>query len=159
MIDTVVIDEEYQEPLGNSQNWIKKENMSWLAARGLDKKGDAPELNERVQMYVQQTNIPLPHQSSGSVKSVVDTDKIDFWVRQFLSCFSKVDQDLQSSEDSQEKPSWVTSSNVMSLLKLLDTVRGFGPLCNIWKGGTQEEGFLQYVKREMSMGLRNNWQQ
>ncbi|KAL7578511.1 hypothetical protein ACA910_011572 [Epithemia clementina (nom. ined.)] len=39
MIDTVAIDEEYQEPLGDSQNWNKKENTSWLSARGLDKMG------------------------------------------------------------------------------------------------------------------------
>ncbi|KAL7563986.1 hypothetical protein ACA910_007105 [Epithemia clementina (nom. ined.)] len=46
----------------------------------------------------------------------------------------------------------------MSLLNLPDAVRQFGPLCNIWEGGTQGEGFLWYVKRVMSMGLRNNWQ-
>ncbi|KAL7562843.1 hypothetical protein ACA910_002461 [Epithemia clementina (nom. ined.)] len=178
MIDTVAIDEEYQEPLGNSQNFNKEENMSWLAARGLDKKRSAQELKERVQMYLQQTNIPLPRQSSGSVKGVVDvwkslhsllqivmrtgedainTEEIDFWVKRFLSCYAKVDQGLQSSEDSHEKPSWVTLYNFMPLLNLPDVVRQFGPLCNLWEGGTQGEGFLWYVKREMSMGLRNNW--
>ncbi|KAL7567091.1 hypothetical protein ACA910_002812 [Epithemia clementina (nom. ined.)] len=179
MIDTVAIDEEYQEPLGDSQNWNKKENTSWLSARGLDKKGSAQELKERVQMSLQQTNIPLPRQSSGSVKGVVDvwkslhsllqivmrtgedainTEEIDYRVKRFLSCYAKVDQGLQSSEDSHEKPSWVTSYNFMSLLNLPDAVRRFGPLRNIWEGGTQGEGFLRYVKREMSMGLRNNWQ-
>ncbi|KAL7560906.1 hypothetical protein ACA910_008187 [Epithemia clementina (nom. ined.)] len=179
MIDTVALDKEYQEPLGNPQNWNKVENMSWLAARGLDKKGNAQELKERVQMYLQQTNIPLPRQSSGSVKGVVDvwkslhsllqfvmrtgvdainTEEINFQVKRFLFCFTKVDQGLQSSEDSHEKPSWVTSYNFMSLLNLPDAVRQFGPLCNLWEGGTQGEGFLWYVKREMSMGLRNNWQ-
>ncbi|KAL7578583.1 hypothetical protein ACA910_011639 [Epithemia clementina (nom. ined.)] len=179
MIDTVAIDEEYQEPLGDSRNWNKKENTSWLSARGLDKKGSAQELKERVQMSLQQTNIPLSRQSSGSVKGVVDvwkslhsllqivmrtgedainTEEIDYWVKRFLSCYAKVDQGLQSSEDSHEKPSWVTTYNFMSLLNLPDAVRRFGPLRNIWEGGTQGEGFLQYVKREMSMGLRNNWQ-
>ncbi|KAL7578483.1 hypothetical protein ACA910_011550 [Epithemia clementina (nom. ined.)] len=179
MIDTVGIDKEYQEPLDNSRNWIKKENTSWLSARGLDKKGSAQELKERVQMYLQQTNIPLPRQSRGSVKGVVNvwkslhsllqivmrtgedainTEEIDFWVRRFLSCYAKVDQGLQSSEDSHEKPSCVTSYNFMSLLNLPDAVRQFSPLCNIWEGGTQGEGFLWYVKREMSMGLQNNWQ-
>ncbi|KAL7558841.1 hypothetical protein ACA910_002317 [Epithemia clementina (nom. ined.)] len=135
MIATVAIDKEYQEPLGNSQNWNKKKNMSWLAARGLDKKGNAQELKERVQMYLQQTNIPLPRQSSGSVKGVVDvwkslhsllqivmrtgvdainTEEIDFWAQRFLSCYANVDQGLQSSEYSQEKPSWVISYNFMS---------------------------------------------
>ncbi|KAL7573340.1 hypothetical protein ACA910_011703 [Epithemia clementina (nom. ined.)] len=179
MIYTVAIDEEYQEPLGDSRNWNKKENTSWLSARGLDKKGSAQELKERVQTSLQQTNIPLPRQSSGSVKGVVDvwkslhsllqivmrtgedaikTEEIDFWVKRFLSCYAKVDQGLQSSEDSHEKPSWVTSYNFMSLLNLPDAVRRFGPLRNIWEGGTQGEGFFRYVKREMSMGLQNNWQ-
>ncbi|KAL7577908.1 hypothetical protein ACA910_007544 [Epithemia clementina (nom. ined.)] len=179
MSDTVAIDEEYQEPLGDSRNWNKKENMSWLSARGLDKKGSAQELKERVQMYLQQTNIPLPRQSSGSVKGVVNvwkslyslpqivmrtgedainTEEIDYREKRFLSCYAKVDQGLQSSEDSHEKPSWVSPYNFMSLLNLLDTVRQFGPLRNIWEGGTQGEGFLWYVKREMSMVLRNNWQ-
>ncbi|KAL7560229.1 hypothetical protein ACA910_020527 [Epithemia clementina (nom. ined.)] len=115
MINTVAIDVEYQEPLGNSQNWNKKENTSWLSARGLDKKGSAQELKERVQMYLQQTNIPLPCQSSGSVKGVANvwkslhsllqivmrtgedatiTEEIDFWVSLFLSCYAKVDQGL-----------------------------------------------------------------
>ncbi|KAL7555438.1 hypothetical protein ACA910_008058 [Epithemia clementina (nom. ined.)] len=179
MINTVAIDEEYQEPLGNSRNWNKKENTSWLSARGLDKKGSAQELKERVQMSLQQTNIPLPRQSSGSVKGVVDvwkslhsllqivmrtgedainTEEIDYRVKRFLSCYAKVDQGLQSSEDSHEKPSWVTSYNFMSLLNLPDAVRRFGPLRNIWEGGTQGEGILWYVKREMSMGLWKNWQ-
>ncbi|KAL7563782.1 hypothetical protein ACA910_020466 [Epithemia clementina (nom. ined.)] len=179
MINTVAIDEEYQEPLGDSQNWNKKENTSWLSARGLDKKGSAQELKERVQMSLQQTSIPQPRQSSGSVKGVVDvwkslhsllqivmrtgkdainTEEIDYQVKRFLSCCAKVDQGLQSSEDSHEKPSWVTLYNFMSLLNLPDAVRQFGPLRNIWEGGTQGEGFLRYVKREMSMGLRSNWQ-
>ncbi|KAL7565871.1 hypothetical protein ACA910_007429 [Epithemia clementina (nom. ined.)] len=41
IINTVAIDEEYQEQLGNSQNWNKKKNMSWLAASGLDNRGNA----------------------------------------------------------------------------------------------------------------------
>ncbi|KAL7555927.1 hypothetical protein ACA910_009095 [Epithemia clementina (nom. ined.)] len=135
MIDTVAIDEEYQEPLGDSRHWNKKENTSWLSARGLDKKGSAQELKERVQMYLQQTNIPLPGQSSHSVKGginvckslhsqlqivmrtgedAINTEKIDFRVKRFLSCYAKVDQGLQSSEDSHEKPSWVTLYNFMS---------------------------------------------
>ncbi|KAL7573032.1 hypothetical protein ACA910_007523 [Epithemia clementina (nom. ined.)] len=112
MIDTVAINEEYQEPLCDSQNWNKKETTSWLSARGLDKKGSAQELKERVQMYLQQTNIPLPCQSSGSVKGVVNvwkslhsllqivmrtgedeinTEEIDFLVKRFFSCYAKVD--------------------------------------------------------------------
>ncbi|KAL7563829.1 hypothetical protein ACA910_019560 [Epithemia clementina (nom. ined.)] len=179
MINTVAIDEEYQEPLGNSQHWNKKENTSWLSARGLDKKGSAQELKERVQMYLQQTSIPLPGQSSQSVKGgvnvwkslhsllqivirtgedAINAEKIDFRVKRFLSCYAKGDHGLQSSEDSHEKPSWVTLYNFMSLLNLPDAVRRFGPLCNIWYGGMQGEKFLWYVKREMSMGLRNNWQ-
>ncbi|KAL7580977.1 hypothetical protein ACA910_005791 [Epithemia clementina (nom. ined.)] len=179
MINTVAIDKEYQEPLGNSRNWNKKENTSWLSARGLDKKWSAQELKERVQMYLQQTSIPLPRQSSGSVKGMVDvwkslhsllqivmrtvedainTEDFDFRLKCFLSCYTKVDRGLKSSEDSHEKPSWVTLYNFMSLLNLPDVVRRFDPLCNIWEGETQGEGFLWYVKREMSMGLRNNWQ-
>ncbi|KAL7581179.1 hypothetical protein ACA910_005968 [Epithemia clementina (nom. ined.)] len=163
MIDPVAIDKEYQEQLGNSQNWNKKENMSWLAARGLDKKGSAQELKEMVQMYLQQTNILLPRQSNGSVKGVVDvwkslhsllqivmrtgedaknTEEIDFRMKQFLSCFTKVDQDLQSSEDSHAKPSWVTLYNFMSLLNLPDAVRQLDPLHNVWEGGTQGKRFL-----------------
>ncbi|KAL7567259.1 hypothetical protein ACA910_016725 [Epithemia clementina (nom. ined.)] len=131
------------------------------------------------QMYLQQTNIPLPRQSSGSGKGVVNvwkslhsllqivmrtgedainTEEIDFRVKCFLSCYTTVDQGLQSSEDSHKKPLWVTLHNFMSLLNLPDVVKQFGPLCNIWEGETQGEGFLWYVKREMSMGLRYNWQ-
>ncbi|KAL7564653.1 hypothetical protein ACA910_009340 [Epithemia clementina (nom. ined.)] len=91
-------------------------------------------------------------------EDAINTEEIDYRVKRFLSCYAKVDQGLQSSEDSHEKPSWVTLYNFMSLLNLPDAVRQFGPLCNIWEGGTQGEGFLWYVKREMSMGLRNNWQ-
>ncbi|KAL7567276.1 hypothetical protein ACA910_016742 [Epithemia clementina (nom. ined.)] len=83
------------------------------------------------------------------------TDEFDFRVKRFLSCFAKVDQGLQSSEDSHEKPSWVMSYNFTSLLNLLDAVRLFGLLCKIWQGGTQGEGLLWYVKREMSMRLQN----
>ncbi|KAL7578005.1 hypothetical protein ACA910_007620 [Epithemia clementina (nom. ined.)] len=153
MIDTVAIDEEYQELLGNSRHWNKKENTSWLSARGLDKKGSAQELKKRVQMYLQQTTTPLPGQSSHSVKGgvnvweslhsllqivmrtgedAINTEEIDYRVKRFLSRYAKVDHGLQSSEDSHEKPSWVTLYNFMSLLNLLDAVRRFGPLCIIW---------------------------
>ncbi|KAL7573027.1 hypothetical protein ACA910_007519 [Epithemia clementina (nom. ined.)] len=91
-------------------------------------------------------------------EDAINTEEIDFRVKRFFSCYAKVDQGLQSSEDSHEKPSWVTSYNFMSLLNLPDAVRQFGPLRNIWEGETQGEGFLWYVKREMSMGLQNNWQ-
>ncbi|KAL7556429.1 hypothetical protein ACA910_020341 [Epithemia clementina (nom. ined.)] len=87
-----------------------------------------------------------------------NTEEIDYWVKRFLSCYAKVDQGLQSSEDSHKKPSWVASYNFMSLLNLPDAVRRFGPLRIIWEGGTQGEEFLWYVKGEMSMGFRNNWQ-
>ncbi|KAL7567097.1 hypothetical protein ACA910_009427 [Epithemia clementina (nom. ined.)] len=148
-------------------------------SKRIGKKGSAQELKERVQMYLQQTNIPLLGQSSHSVKDgvnvrkslhsllqivmrtgedAINTEKIDFRVKRFLSCYAKVDHGLQSSEDSHEKPSRVTLYNFMSLLNLPDAVRRFGPLRNIWDGGMQGEGFLWYVKREMSMGLRNNWQ-
>ncbi|KAL7569431.1 hypothetical protein ACA910_009617 [Epithemia clementina (nom. ined.)] len=91
-------------------------------------------------------------------EDAINTEEIDFRVKRFLSCYAKVDQGLQSSEESHEKPSWVTLYNFMSLLNLPDAVRRFGPLRNIWEGGTQGEGFLWYVKRDMSTGLRNNSQ-
>ncbi|KAL7572402.1 hypothetical protein ACA910_021610 [Epithemia clementina (nom. ined.)] len=127
-------------------------------SKRIGQKGSAQELKKRVQMYLQQTNIPPPRQSSGSVKGVVNvwkslhsllqivmrtgedainTEEIDFRVKRVLSCYAKVDQGLQSSEDSHEKPSWETLYNFMSLLNLPDAVRRFGPLRNIWEGGTQ----------------------
>ncbi|KAL7572243.1 hypothetical protein ACA910_011771 [Epithemia clementina (nom. ined.)] len=88
-------------------------------------------------------------------EDAINTEEIDYRVKRFLSCYAKVDQGVQSSENSHDKPSWVTSYNFIYLLNLPDAVRQFGPLSNIWEGGTQGEGFLRYVKREMSMGLRN----
>jgi hypothetical protein len=48
--------------------------------------------------------------------------------------------------------------NFPCLLNLVEIIRRFGPLRNVWEGGYQGEGYLRKTKRTLSNGLRKNWQ-
>ena len=42
-------------------------------------------------------------------------------------------------------------------MNIPETMRRYGPLKELWEGGYQGEGFLQFVKPEASYGMRENW--
>jgi hypothetical protein len=82
-------------------------------------------------------------------------------IRIFLSSFDKFDRAFNKYPPGHSKytPCWITKYNFLSLLKLPDQVKEFGPVRAIWEGGATGEGFLRYIKPEITRGLRYTWQQ
>ena len=56
------------------------------------------------------------------------------------------------------KSSWLSKYNFPSLLNLVDVLQEFGSLKNLWEGGYQGEGYLQFTKPLLKQGVRKNWQ-
>jgi hypothetical protein len=70
----VAIDQQFIMPSGPQNSWIKKQNYSWLAIRGLEAKGNAVELPGRVSRsrYKNMEGGPRPvkEQEGGPVRNV-----------------------------------------------------------------------------------------
>jgi hypothetical protein len=81
-------------------------------------------------------------------------------IRLFLQAVHKFDIGFNKYPMGHDKytPVWVTKYNFLSLLKLPDTIRQFGPLRGFWEGGAIGEGFLRSIKPDIQRGLRYNWQ-
>ena len=82
-------------------------------------------------------------------------------IRLFLQAVHKFDIGFNKYPMGHDKytPVWVTKYNFLSLLKLPDTIRQFGPLRGFWEGGAIGEGFLRSIKPEIKRGLRYDWRQ
>lgn len=59
--------------------------------------------------------------------------------------------------EKQDKPGWVQSYNMASLLNVPDAMERFGPLVDLWEGKIQVEGIVTYVKEEIKTGLQKEW--
>ena len=56
------------------------------------------------------------------------------------------------------KPIWLSKYIFQSLLNILDEMRHFGPLVNLWEGSNQGEGYLRYAKPKITNIHSKNWQ-
>ena len=59
-LEQLALDQTLEEPNYPFNKWTILHNQGWLEARGLDKKGQAQELRERVAMYIMQEGWPPP---------------------------------------------------------------------------------------------------
>jgi len=157
------------------KKWLRKHNYFWLQCRGLDTKGNAQELRDKVASYIASTDdTPLEQTlSPNDVKAVVTvcTDmlacimdsevtqehicKVNVLVRIFLQCYDQLDKSIRKST---EKPEVISKPNFCSLLNLPETMATFGPLRNLWEGEFRGEGALRVLKPLICQGLRPKWQ-
>jgi hypothetical protein len=161
--------------LAGKSKWTKDKCVRWLRMRGLDTKGNAAEVKQRVESYFHcAEGIPpvlnLPNSDdiksvhvSLSVlvarvmtRSVTEQDCLDLEVciKLFLTYFDIFDSKIQRER---ERATWITTYNFPSLLNIPDAMRLYGPLRNLWEGGYLGEGMLVYVKPEAIYGMRKNW--
>jgi hypothetical protein len=174
-------DQVFQEPLNLPQSkWLKKHNVGWLQARGLDYAGSAVEVKERVRGYMDLEGGPpavLPptgatvHETTTLIRAMSNMvsrlmsgcvtesqiNDVERSIKIFLTRFCCFDE-LVYPQGPNKKPSWLAKYNFPCLLNLVEIIRRFGPLRNVWEGGYQEEGYLRKTKRTLSNGLRKNWQ-
>jgi len=158
-------------------SWTKTQNSSWLAIRGLDAKGNAVELRDRVSRYMNMEGGPPPvkEQEGGPVRNVHEMlfslrlmishimesemtadmiKNIERHILLFLNYFDQFDTNMRKSN---EKPTWLTSYNFICLLNLPKTIEEFGPIRNYWEGGVMGEKLIQVVK-PLWNGFRKKWQ-
>jgi hypothetical protein len=96
-----------------------------------------------------------------TILKVMNVRSVEVDVRLFLTAFDDFDRMFNKYPYGHPKyvPGWVTKYNFLALLKLPEMIKEFGPVRGIWEGGAMGEGFLRYIKPEISSGLRFHWQQ
>ena len=165
-------------PSENSQKvWLKKHNLHWLKIRGLDTKGSAPELKDRVANYMRKPDAPpiLPEVALplgeiqylvnslydmmecllGKSVSVETISKAGNAIRIFLSSFDDLDSKVPGKK--KKEPSVISAYNFCCLLNLPEVMRTYGPLRHNWEGKYQGEALLPFVKEQHTQGIRTNW--
>jgi hypothetical protein len=100
-------------------------------------------------LHVMTARIMAPVYTEESIQSM------EYFIKIFLSRFAHVSDNVYPNAS---KPKWLSSYNFMCLLNLPSTCKEIGPLRNAWEGSTKGEGFIRFVKPEITMGLRDNWE-
>lgn len=167
-----------QPPANKHQSsWTKKENLHWLKSRGLDTKGYASDLRERVAQYLSGDEVPQPLPGCDvEEKDIEDTvtalldmlrctmsksvndshiQRTDYAIRIFLSKFDSLDSKLGGKRD--RVPAVISNYNFQSLMNIPFVMKEFGPLPYLWEGKVQGEGFLPQLKKFPWVGKRKNW--
>jgi hypothetical protein len=174
-------EKDFVEPPVRVQLWYKADCEKWLKLRGLDSEGKKDELVKRIEELKNSHDGPPPvlPPKGGSIDNLenvfqsmlsmlshimaaeIDEDhilEVERHVKLFLSMFDKFDSCMRGEKDT---PTWITSFNYICLLNIADAMREFGPMRNLWEGGSQGEAFLRVVKPQTtaanSVG-RKNWQ-
>jgi hypothetical protein len=82
--------------------------------------------------------------------------QVEASVRVFLCRYTEFDLLWNKYPPHHQKyvPDWIVKYNYLSLLNLPDLIELNGPLRGIWEGGAIGEGFLRYIKPEITNGLR-----
>ena len=78
-------------------------------------------------------------------------------IKLFLNRYCEMDEEVYP-KGSEAKASWLSKYNFLCLLNLVDVLRKFGSLRNLWEGGYQGEGFLHKTKPVLKQDLRKNWE-
>lgn len=153
-------------PSSPQSNWTAEINRKWLLLRGLNTKGNAKCLRERVREYM-------------SKEKVVEVEKIHLLnvtdiVRMLVSCnncihlllipktskmiidrahlsliralndIHKVDKLLRAN---QKNPIWYVKYNLICLLNCIENMKEFGPTKYRWEGSMEGEKCIQYLKK------------
>jgi hypothetical protein len=170
--------EPYSDPPGHHEYWNKKECLTWLRARLLHLGGNAQEVKDRVAAcFLDSGGIPPvadggfagPKEVRALVRSLYalvslamtetvtmqHLGDLRFAVKRFMMDFEILDSSVRPNR---KKPRWVTTYNIAGVQNIIETMWWVGPLRNFWEGGFKGEGFLRFMKQEITMGLRLNWQ-
>ena len=79
---------------------------------------------------------------------------LEWKIRIFLTHSANMEEKLPLKK---RLPTWL-SCYFLSLLNLLDVIREYRPIRNIWEGATQGEGIFRFVKPNVSYGIRRPWE-
>ena len=151
---------------GPRNKWTMNQNKSWLKTHGLDTRGNAVKLRERVDEYMNDSSCPLPFnmRPGGSLNNLMSLwsslhaiisncmcrqvtskciNQVAIYIKIFLSAINDIDKYLSNSNSTRL---WFSSWNYITLLNIPETLKKYGSFQNIWEGGTVGEGILKDVK-------------
>jgi hypothetical protein len=178
LLDCAKQEDPYVEPVGDHTTWNKKQGETWLKARELVVQGNASEVKDRVASYMLLVDGPPPVVDGGTagtseVKDLVRSlyavlsmamtetvtqghlQRLNFVLKRYLTDFERLDASIRPKN---RKPRWVTTFNIAGLQNILPAMWWLGPIRNFWEGSFRGEGYLRFMKQEINMGLRLNWQ-
>lgn len=149
----------------------------WLKIRRLESEGRREVLVERVANYQKQETVPEP-----MPLVVIETAEIELLVTRLLDMLERImsatvdkSASIRSTKYAiclfinayddveakiikpKKKPSCISKPNFLCLLNIPEAMERYGPVRSLWEGKIQGEGFLRFVKPEMTQGLRTNW--
>ena len=155
--------------------WNMSHNKEWLKQRGLSTKGTAGILKKMVADEMKKNNPALPRKfSMFTIDDIAHMmilwhtvltnlmvpetnteacERAHMSIIMFLNQFAFIDSGLKNDS---EKPQWLSTFNLLSLLNCRQDLERFGPNRSRWEG--QQEKFIQLMKREF-IGFVPNWQQ
>ena len=88
-------------------------------------------------------------------------DETELYMKEYLNCVRELDLQVRPnqvnkpSEGDLEKvgPAWCRS-NLLSTFGLLEIMKAYGPVVNLWDGGGKGEKFFPTVKKHLPRGIR-----
>ena len=165
--------------VGDLDCWGKETCKLFLQVRNLDITGSSDALKKRAHSYMDRPGGPpkplveqpeprlvrLCIQGLAAMLSRIMTTKttedsnqdVDCHVRIFLSYYSRFDTAMTSNEPN-KIPSWVSHANFLSLPRVIESMKLFGPLRLTWEGDVGGEGMIQLLKPDLR-GMRKGWAQ
>lgn len=163
----------------NKKCWKSQQCQQWLEERGIEvpngvkarqnlvyqyhTSGTIPDLvskdirNEHCMLVVQACTAMIARLMVESTNEET-IEEADRYVRIFLSYFHRFDQLMTKNlHDRNPIPQWISKSNFLSLPRVIEAMKEFGPPRLLFEGGINGEGILKYLKPFLSMGYRDNW--
>lgn len=83
----------------------------------------------------------------------VHINQTENYIKLFLTSLNEWDS---KSKETNSKPIWILSYSLLNLLNLPDMMRMFGPIRNLWEGGSMGEGILKLIKHNIP-SVNVNW--
>ena len=156
--------------------WKASEVRKWLALRGISRKGLIHELKQIINQHLLEPDTipPIQNRYTCPISVIEDTlihmhcfiqramqlsytslhiNETENYIKLFLTSLHEWDS---NSKETNSKPIWILSYSLLNLLNLPDMMRMFGPIRNLWEGGSMGEGILKLIKHNIP-SVNVNW--
>ena len=162
----IKVSKPFDFPTTSQTKWTAEINRKWLSIRGLNTKGNAKSLRDRVATYMD-TEQPIEVEKIHQVK-------VEDIIRMLVSCnicihllltestskkiierahlcllralneIHYVDQFIRAN---QKNPIWYVKYNLLCLLNCIENMEEYGPTKDRWEGSMEGEKCIQYLKK------------
>ena len=153
-------------PKSPQSNWTSDINRKWLSLRGLNTKGNAKSLRERVREYMEKEEIvevekihllEVSHiirmliSCNNCIHLLLSDEISDKIINRTHLCLIRALNDINFVDKllraNQRNPIWYVKYNLLSLLNCIENMKNFGPTKDRWEGSMEGEKCIQYLKK------------